>query len=200
MRTQSNDGKVGRRHGGFTLVELLVGIMSFSILALVIGGMLVFAFSSWRYNNREVEIQRDASLAMETIARLIREAPRWGVSTATNSIYFSADGETNITARGNQLLLNPGEIPLVRDSVLNFSAASLNDGSVRVILQQYDDAAGHNITLSGVYMPRNTIADSVENSSNFVMGGERPVRPPRNRPRTGGGRRKPSNPKPPSGR
>ncbi len=149
--------RAGRTNrSGFTLVELMMAIMSASLLALVVGTMLVSGFTSWRYNNNAVNMQRDASLAMETIGWQIRQSVRGDISVPGAGVLdFSGSNITNVSWEGNQLLLNPGSFPLVRDWVLNFEPTILPDLSVRVILQLFDPETGNQTTTSGTYLPRN---------------------------------------------
>ena len=65
-----------RSKSGFTLVELMVTAVAFSILALATGSMLVFGWQGWTRINASVDMQRDASLAMHVMAREVRKCSR----------------------------------------------------------------------------------------------------------------------------
>ncbi len=59
---------------GFTLVELLVGMLAGAVLALTAGIVLVQGFRVLSRNAAATEIQRDASIGMEMLQRILREA------------------------------------------------------------------------------------------------------------------------------
>ena len=64
------------RRAGFTLIELMMAMLAGAIMALVVGSILVFGYQGWADNNRKVELQRDASLAMEAVGRQLRQAKK----------------------------------------------------------------------------------------------------------------------------
>ncbi len=61
---------------GFTLVELMMTAVAFSVLALATGSMLVFGWQGWKRMNDSLNMQRDASLAMHVMAREVRKSSR----------------------------------------------------------------------------------------------------------------------------
>ncbi|MBN2161382.1 MAG: type II secretion system protein [Pontiellaceae bacterium] len=144
----------------FTLIELMVAVLAGAVFALLVGSMLIFSYQGWSDNNRKVEQHRDASLAMDTIGRLIRQA-RMGEDQVHRSedgrtLYFESTGTTNVSWLGAQLIYNPSGLPLVRDGVLNFLASDANlDNTWDVILQLYDPESGGSITMTGSFTPRN---------------------------------------------
>jgi hypothetical protein len=66
--------KGGIRPGGVTLVELLIAMLSASILALTAGIILVFCFKTLRANGDVVGLQRDVDITTRTLYRAIRTA------------------------------------------------------------------------------------------------------------------------------
>jgi type II secretory pathway pseudopilin PulG len=145
------------------LVELMVSMLAGAILALMVGTILIFGYKNWGNNSQSVELQRDASLAMEAVGRLIRQAPvdddgvsEMHASESGDTLYIDAAGTTNVTWSGDQLILNPSGMVLVRDWVLNFSAGSpRGDNAWDVVLQLYDADSGSEIIMTGTYVPRN---------------------------------------------
>jgi len=62
------------RDSGFTLVELMIGVLLLSLLALVVTQIPLFNLRSWRKGNERLEMQRDAHYAMLRIQRKLRPA------------------------------------------------------------------------------------------------------------------------------
>ena len=65
---------INKKSGGFTLVELMAAMVISTILALTGGLMLYHASVAWRKDSEAVELQRDATFAMDIISRAIRPA------------------------------------------------------------------------------------------------------------------------------
>jgi Tfp pilus assembly protein PilW len=82
--------KTKKQSDGFTIVELMVGMLAFSVLVLVVGSMLVFGLLGWRDSKESASMQRDAVIAMNIIAREIRNSSIDEVSGDGNSINFAA--------------------------------------------------------------------------------------------------------------
>ncbi|MBL7075956.1 MAG: prepilin-type N-terminal cleavage/methylation domain-containing protein [Kiritimatiellae bacterium] len=62
-----------REQDGFTIVELIVGMLAGAILALTAGIILVEGFKVVHRNAEAARIQRDGSIAMEMLQRTLRE-------------------------------------------------------------------------------------------------------------------------------
>lgn len=89
-----------KKHGsksGFTLVELMVVALAFSILALATGSMLVFGWQGWKRINDSVDMQRDASLAMYVMTREVRKSSSANITDGNNQLGCVSPGGTNIT-------------------------------------------------------------------------------------------------------
>ena len=65
---------INKKAGGFTLVELIAAMVMSTILVLTGSLMLYHSFVAWHDNNDAVELQRDATFAMDIISRAIRPA------------------------------------------------------------------------------------------------------------------------------
>lgn len=117
---------------GFTLVELLVGMLAVGMLSLVVGAMLFFGWKSWRVNNASVEMQRDTSLAMRVIAREIRRTPINQITVGTSLTCVNTNGTYVFSQSGGDLNLqvdSQAAWPLIRnyvDSVNGFSTTKTN--------------------------------------------------------------------------
>lgn len=82
--------KIKNQSSGFTIVELMVSMLAFSVMVLVVGSMLFYGWLGWRRNTESVNMQRDALIAMNTIAREIRNSTISEVSGDSAGIYFAA--------------------------------------------------------------------------------------------------------------
>lgn len=115
-----------RKQDAFTLVELMAGMIVGLILALTLGTMLVNIFWAWRKNSDQVELQRDATFAMDMLSRAIRPASNFQISIpssstlniGTTSFYVGGTGSDSLfydpdtTAGGD-------EVELIRQRVTN---------------------------------------------------------------------------------
>ena len=84
--------KIMRLRKGFTIVELLVAMTAFSVMILAVGLLLVYGWDGWRKSTHSVNMQRDAVLAMEQIAREIRNSNITEITDDSDGIYFTALG------------------------------------------------------------------------------------------------------------
>jgi len=91
---------------GFTLVELMVAALAFSILSLAVGSMLVYGWQGWKRNNDLVAMQRDASLAMMMISKEIRNA-QYDEIVEGAGISFNGSG-ASFTESGNSIVHSDG--------------------------------------------------------------------------------------------
>ncbi len=82
--------KTKKQCGGFTIMELWVAMLAFSILILAVGSMLVFGWLGWRDSKESVSMQRDAVIAMNAISREIRISKINQITGNENGIYFLA--------------------------------------------------------------------------------------------------------------
>jgi len=76
---------------GFTIIELMVGVVLSSILAITAGVMLYYIFSSWKNNSIAVELQRDATVAIDMMARRIRPSPGTYIRSGGSQYFSDAD-------------------------------------------------------------------------------------------------------------
>ncbi len=76
-----------KRKNGFSLVELLAGVTSGAVIALIISATLWYGYKGWTRLTAEKAMQCDADVAMRTINRVARGA--------TNATWIA--GTLNIT-------------------------------------------------------------------------------------------------------
>jgi prepilin-type N-terminal cleavage/methylation domain-containing protein len=126
---------------GFTLLELLIAAVAFSIFTLSVGLMLVHGWRSWYAGNEAVNMQRDATLAQTVIRREVRCSAINDISVSEDRIDFAASGvrtgsgEESIYLSGNDLIHSgpDGDFTLVRGMITGFSA-SIQDKGVNIVL------------------------------------------------------------------
>lgn len=116
---------------GFTIIELMVAIILSSILAITAGVMLYYVFSSWKNNNIAIELQRDATIAMDMMARRIRsststcirsggskyfnDVDRISIGQITATQNFWQNGDTLWYSEGtHSVAIIPGKLTYVR--------------------------------------------------------------------------------------
>jgi len=76
---------------GFTLVELMISIVSAAILALTVVLILFMTYREWRTNNEYAQIRRDAALAVQMMAKDVRESAFNDVAAAEHTLVLSAN-------------------------------------------------------------------------------------------------------------
>lgn len=69
-------------------MELMVAMIALSIVVLVVAFMLIYGWTGWKHNTQSVAMQRDAMIAMNSIAREIRSSNIGDISTDAAGIYF----------------------------------------------------------------------------------------------------------------
>ncbi|MBN3037932.1 MAG: type II secretion system protein [Candidatus Omnitrophica bacterium] len=135
-----------RKKRGFTIVELMVGIVVSSILALTAGTMLVFISLSWRRGTDSTELQRDATFAMDMFSRAIRPG---------HTSYIQASGSTLIAGAksfylsGTSLWYDPDmgttgdEVEIIKDKVSSLTFTkdpTAHSVDINMVLQDSPDS------------------------------------------------------------
>ena len=81
-----------RNSAGFTLVELIAGMLGMAIIALAVGLMLVYGWMGWRRTAESIQMQRNSMVALRILERRIRNASMAdiaGFGTGTTQLTFS---------------------------------------------------------------------------------------------------------------
>jgi type II secretory pathway component PulJ len=127
---------MNRQVRGFTLVEVLVTMVSASVLAISVGSLLFVASHNWRYSVDAVATQRNVELALDSISRAVRAADPSTVSTSPGELTV----DTGIfRSEGGDLVYDPdtgtegGEITLIEGRLSLFEPTLLKS-RVRVAL------------------------------------------------------------------
>lgn len=151
MNARRHDLRDHGRHG-FTLIEIIVALVSASVLALTAGLMIYYAFLAWTRVSDTVEVQRDASLASYMICRRIRGAmvsevtsPGQGLSADVLAIppraFYPAGSDLAYNPAGRMLVYDPDtdpgsvddEVVLVNNRLDSFVCTHVTNG-IRVSL------------------------------------------------------------------
>lgn len=74
---------------GFTIIELMFGMVGMAIIAVAVGSMLVYAWMGWCRNVESVAMQQNAKVAMRIIEQGIRNADLSQISWNADSINFT---------------------------------------------------------------------------------------------------------------
>lgn len=73
--------KICGTRNGFTLVELMIAIVSGAVLAIIVSLILFMTYRSWRTDNEYARLRRDAAFAVQLMAKEIRSSSYSGIST-----------------------------------------------------------------------------------------------------------------------
>ena len=142
MRIRTSRRRADRR--GLTIVELLVAMVSASVLALTAGVILVFCFRTLRANGDVVGLQRDVDIATRTLYRAIRSTRGYQVSlpapgatgarlTIDNRSFYRAGPDLSPNAGGAYLVYDAdtgsagGEQVLVNGTLSSFTFTHLTN-------------------------------------------------------------------------
>jgi len=140
VRTDSNgNARRSRARKGVTLVEIIVATAIGAIVLLALGLMLLGPQTAWQRGGVLVDLQRDLSLAMDRMARMLREA-RWvSVTDGGAAVLFDTPPESSIPSgriyrNGSTLVIETGT--RVDQDVGNVAALSFTPyaGRVRIRL------------------------------------------------------------------
>jgi type II secretory pathway pseudopilin PulG len=102
--------KTKKTKQGFTIVELLLAMVAFAIMILAVGLMLIYGWLGWRKSTQSVNMQRDAVLAMQQIAREIRVSNVTEITDDSAGIYFTPSSTP--TVRTNSVNILASDIPV----------------------------------------------------------------------------------------
>lgn len=138
---------------GFSLIEVLLGTAAFSLLALIIGTVLVLGWKSWSHNKAEVETQRGLTLSYAMLSREIRACSMTNIVISTDRISFQ-DNSTSVRREGDRLVhYNAANQPMILmdGKVADLSSVVVTNGAQFVdVSLDYKTARG--TTASQRYM------------------------------------------------
>jgi Tfp pilus assembly protein PilW len=136
---------------GFSVAELMVGMLAFAILALSMGAMLVYAWLGWRDSTESLNLQRDAMVAMLTIEKEIRNSHISEISGDSDSIDFAAGvvRSTNMVFDASSIAVSPGVV------LQSWSTPVIGSNYVAVAFVLDTSRGSGNTTYSMTTYPRN---------------------------------------------
>ncbi len=144
------------RRAGFTLLELLAGIVAAAVLALTAGSMLWYGYRGWQRVGDSIGMQRDMRAAMDVMCRAIRAGtnmtfspglvftvqysglPASSVYAASNSLYYVPDA----ASAGSQMRLVNGTL---RQFGVDISA---DTATLTLVLQANQETLSNRVTLT----------------------------------------------------
>ena len=127
---------------GFTIVELMIGMLAGAILALTAGIVLVQGFSVMTRNTAASRLQRDGAIAIEMLHRKLRESARSDVWLVTGGIEIDLPGGKTASLTDNgagDLVYDPdtgsgGGLVTIVDGTLVAMTAELSNTVARIEL------------------------------------------------------------------
>lgn len=115
---------------GFTVIELMIGMLAMAVMALTVGSMLYFGWLGWRRSNEIVNMQRDASLALRVMAKEIRMSSIDDIIEGNPLVCENANGTATFTGSGGNLDVSGSiSMRLVRGWVGSFNTVKQTDGT-----------------------------------------------------------------------
>ena len=120
------------KNSGFTVVELMAGMLSAAVLALVFSAVLIYGYKGLIRLQAESAMQADADVAMRTMDRIGRGASNatWSASTLT---LVMTNGATQVFSKSGSNLLW-GASTLIANRVVTFSCVRTNTSVDKAIV------------------------------------------------------------------
>ena len=150
-RREKQPMKRSGRNSGFTATELMATVVAASALALSAGIVMTIGYREWVNDTGIVEMQRDATFAVDMMAKAIREANPSTVTVsagrldiATRSFY--SDGadlmyDPNTGSIGDEVVLVPGRLD-------SFVPVLVANHGVRIDLSLRDDREQESLSVN----------------------------------------------------
>jgi Tfp pilus assembly protein PilV len=168
---QSSEIRQGRR-GGWSLVELLVAMLSGAVLALAVGAMLVFTVRAHQRHMALTDMQGDLRVAVPALAMAIREARDADVKepapfgtgarlTLGRRSFYRANNALAYDAAGSSLVYDPdtnvvnNTMVLSRGKVKTFQCIRGTNSITFSIALQEPGANAANVAIDGETFFRN---------------------------------------------
>ena len=127
---------------GFTLIELMIAMVSAAFLALIVSLILFMTYREWRTDNEYARLRRDTAFAVQLMAKEIRNSSFSGITAAANSLQLPTNAAhstyttafTRNSASSNLTYSINGTVQgqLITKGLLVFNPQATNNG---VLLQ-----------------------------------------------------------------
>lgn len=133
-----NPRRTSGARAGFTVVELMVGLISAAVLALVMGAVLYASTSSYATSMDTVRGHHDVSVAVRALRNALRHATADAVDVDGNTVSIVGPGGNvqvfTYDPQSGSLLLDPGTggdtVVLVADVVTTFGVTINGNAAV----------------------------------------------------------------------
>jgi len=147
-----------QRQSGFVLIEILAGMISAGILGITMGVLLYYNYSGWKDLQGVADMQRDGSLVMNTMTRVIRGSALTNIPfvNASSGLTNSSEGWwfTKTSDRRVVYKASNGSSMNLATNVIGFTCTSLTTNVV-VWLSLTNSSMNTSMSLTNTIHPRN---------------------------------------------
>lgn len=144
-----------RQQIGFTLVELLIGMVAASVLALTAGSLLANTYRGWVRSLALADLERDGMVAVSAINYAVRGASTNGLVYGVGILTVSGTVVNAFSVSSSNLIVNGDNAsPLVQGRMGKFVSAysSVPAPSVQVTFEFCDSQHDVKMTVSNMFI------------------------------------------------
>lgn len=137
---------------GFTLVEIMIGLMLTLVLMSAVFGLLSSSVMSWTQGAAHNDLEQSARIAVDSMVRELRYA-RAVTSVTSGSIAFVNSGGDNVAFRlgtstnRNMNTLHRLNNPMTENNVSSLTFEQIGSRTVKISLTMHDAPTGQTKTL-----------------------------------------------------
>ena len=144
------------RKAGFSLLELVAGILAAAILALTAGSMLWYGYRGWKQVGDSIGLQRDMRNSMEVMSRAVRSGTNMTFSTGlVFTVQYSTLPTALVYANATNLFYQPdatvagSQMTLVDGSLQQFAVSfATNTATVTLVLRGNQEVLSNQVVLT----------------------------------------------------
>lgn len=151
-----------RRDKGFTVVELMVAVLAAGVLAITLSSLLFYAYKGWKAVRAYSEMERDGSLAMRTLSRVVREASSNDIMNVSSSDLIVSNVDNVVEHRffqsGGSVVYTRGgaSMDLVQAGVTEFFCSAVtSNNQITMILNLNEPTSEAEMSITNVVTLRN---------------------------------------------
>ena len=156
MNVESPESGAARSMAGFSLLEMLAGIIAAAVLALTAGSMIWYGYRGWQGLGDSVGLQRDTRAALDVMARAVRTCTNMTFSTGlVFKVDYSGLPTAQIYAASNSLYYQPDatvagtQMKLVNGTLKQFAVSFVtNTATVTLVLQANRETVSNRVVLT----------------------------------------------------